>query len=143
MADLMAEAESALATTFDPHPEPAAEVPDLGSDAVAGCRIDLDRGPIALPPPDRRAIAFVLILRSADFERRAEQAAAILEELLRDNPHTTLEVQLEPADPAQTISPRAIDRLQRACYAQVSYLDRFFSVHPGASAGAKRVIARP
>lgn len=142
MADLMAEAESALGTTFDPHPEPAVEIPDLGPGVVAGCRIDLDDGPISLPPAERRALAFLAIFRSADFESRVEQAAAIVEEFLRDNPHTTLEVQLEPALDNQKISARTITRLEEACYSRISYLDRFFSVHPGATAGAKRVVRR-
>ena len=51
----------------------------------------------APPPAGRRAQAFTLWLRSAQFGQHGREAAALIRGLLDDNPFTTLQVVLEPA----------------------------------------------
>jgi hypothetical protein len=103
-------------------------------------RIDLDRPPFSLPPPERRAQAFTLWLRSKDFDARRIEAAALVRETLADNPHTTLQVILEPGAEPERLMMRTLETLLAACYSSTSYLDLFYSLHPSRLLGAKRLV---
>jgi len=116
------------------------------------------RGPAELPPAGRRAQAFTLWLRSADFHSRRQAAAQLIRRLLRDNPHTTLQVILEPSAGGTGILPvhgsgmgetpvapggltaAALGTLLETCYSSSSYLDLYYSLHPNRLLGAKRLI---
>ncbi len=156
MVDLMREAQESFGVDFDAPAEPRLDFDDSVDSAVVW-RVDLDgadapsRDPNpqrphfhspsdAMPPAHARAQAFTLWLRSQDFSRTVEQGTAIVERLLAENPFTTLQVVLEPAADPHRITPRVLERMRHACYASISYLDRYYSLAPGRPRGAKRLI---
>jgi MoaA/NifB/PqqE/SkfB family radical SAM enzyme len=155
---LMEEAEELFDTEFDPLPEP--KVPE--SEDVPGWRgqsgttqiqelapldlhswwkIDLDEdGPdYQLPAAAERTQAFTLWLRADDFRRHADAVHQLIERVLDENPHTTLQVLLEPEE-AHSISPAFLAGLRRTCYRRTTYLDRFYSILPGPMKGSKRLV---
>lgn len=143
MVDLVEEAQEAFGE-YDAFRPPVLDFSETGAEMVRCCRIDLDESDRAtlssLAPPAQRAQAFALWLRSADFYARRDRAAALIRQVLDDNPHTTLQVVLEPtADPAR-LTDAAMETLLGACYERTSYLDHFYSLHPGELLGAKRLV---
>ena len=149
MLELMEEAEAAFGVEFDPLPAPKLEFePESG---VLECvTVDLDRredasgglrGSDGLRGSEKlRAQAFTLWLQSTDFHARRQAAAALIARVLGDNPFTTLQVVLEPTGDPRSITPQCLDRLARACFANPTYLDKFYAVLPGRPKGAKRLI---
>jgi len=138
---LMEEAQDAFGIEFDPFPPPRIEFPEDDGDAVQVWRVDLD-GPRASPPPaSQRAQVFTAWFRSADFDARRAEAAEIVGRLLEENPHTTLQVVLEPTAEPRRLTDRALQTVQEACFRSTSYLDRYYSLHPNPLLGAKRLIA--
>lgn len=136
---LMEEAQEAFQIEFDPWPAPRQDAPPQRAGAVCAWDADLDAGPITLPPASRRALAFTLRLRSADFDQRRRQASELLGRLVADNPHSTLEVIVEPAAP-ERLSQATLGALQAACFSSTSYLDLAYSLHPNPLLGAKRLV---
>jgi hypothetical protein len=146
MYDLMAEAEDAFETEFDPLPDPS-----LSSGERAGVRrlestwcVNLDNRVNDPSPATKRAQAFTLWLRSNDFVRNRRRAAELVDQLLADNPFTTLQIVIEPTCDAELTSDRltyeACETLLAAAFRRPSYLDRYYSVSPGRIKGAKRLI---
>lgn len=150
--ELMEEAEELFETEFDPLPEP--QIPRLSTNLdgrrhCAAWRMDLDTGlgsvagspdcKSTLPAPEERAQAFTLWLYADDFRKHTETARELVEQLLSENPHTTLQVVLEPGD-ATSITAGFLADLERACYRQTTYLDRFYSILPGPMKGSKRLV---
>src|SRR5262249_30877532 len=74
-----------------------------------------------------------------DFRPHASAARSLIEQLLAENPHTTLQVILEPGH-AGSVTPALLSDLTRACYRRTTYLDRFYSILPGPMKGSKRLI---
>jgi radical SAM superfamily enzyme YgiQ (UPF0313 family) len=113
--------------------------------------LDLSPSPV-LPPPRTRRVpgpaaklchppsAFTLWLRSADFAARGDAAASWIARVLADNPHATLEVVLEPRGDPRRITPELLEMLLAECYRTTSYLDWYYSLHPGGLLGAKRLV---
>ena len=147
---LMEEAQELFETEFDPLPEPA--IPDVERAVALGApasvaRIDLDgeswsAGCTAeggLPRPPERTQAFTLWLRAADFRQHGAAARQLVEQLLGENPHTTLQVILEPGD-AASVTAALLAELEQACYRRTTYLDRFYSILPGPLKGSKRLL---
>ena len=85
-------------------------------------------------------MAFTLWLRSGDFHRRRREAAEQIRRLLADNPHTTLQVVLEPTGDPERLTVETLESLLAACYETTTYLDRYYSLHPGRLLGSKRLI---
>jgi len=145
MYTLMEEAQDAFGLEFDPLPAPALEAAALEAPADderparAGC-IDLDGGTARLPAPNRRAGAFTLWIRSADFDRRRDAAAAAVRETVEATPHGTFEFLLEPLGDPLHLTERTLERCLEACYASTGYLDLFYSLHPNRLLGAKRLV---
>jgi hypothetical protein len=139
LVELMAEAQDAFGTEFDPLPPADREPPNATARPVPGCVVDLDAPPRPLPAAHERAQAFTLWLRSRDFHAHAEQAAAVVAELLNDNPHTTLQVVCDAPHPDQ-VDESVLAAVEAACYRSTSYLDRYYSLHPNPSLGAKRLV---
>lgn len=148
LCTLMQEAEELFDTEFDPLPPPQLEPVRLSAEhadrrLVDFWQIDLDEadGVPQLPPAADRAQAFVLWMRAADFRQQGDTAVRLIEQLLDDNPHSTLQVVLQPRD-AGSVTPALLHRLERACYRTTNYLDRFYSIVPGAGAirGSKRLV---
>jgi hypothetical protein len=79
-------------------------------------------------------------LRSADFDAQCERGAQLVRRLIDDNPHTSLDVLLEPVgDPART-TERVLAAMLKACFTSASYLDLYYSLHPNRLLGAKRLV---
>jgi radical SAM superfamily enzyme YgiQ (UPF0313 family) len=108
---------------------------------VRQCIIDLDvSGGAVLPPPALRSLAFTLWLKAADFRDSATNAAALVRQVLIDNPHTTLQVILEPAGDPRHLTGDVLEALLAASHESLSYLDWFYSLHPVRLLGAKRLV---
>ena len=150
MFRLMEEAQEAFDIEFDGFPPPQLEVAaPVERRATGGASpllsrsvVDLDqsRWSEALPPAGQRTQAFTLWLRSADFHARRRDAASLAAKVLADNPHTTLQVVLEPTADLRRVTPETLDILLAECYRTPSYLDWYYSLHPGQLLGAKRLI---
>jgi radical SAM superfamily enzyme YgiQ (UPF0313 family) len=176
MYDLMAEAEDAFETEFDPLPEvqwpvvggqwPAGEPRPSGSgadlelevqdsvckagDGIAGgapkclattlcIDLDNDDNP-TLPSAANRAQVFTLWLRSSDFTAHRKRAVEYVDQILAANPFTTLQIVLEPTGDPRRLNVQTCESILRAAFRQPTYLDRFYSVQPGRTKGAKRLI---
>lgn len=139
IVELMAEAQEAFGIEFDPLPPPPTNPPSATDRPLSGCLVDLDEPACRLPPAAERAQAFTLWLRAKDFRRRAEGSAALVAQLLTENPHTTLEVVFDSPHPEQ-LDPKVLATVEAACYRTTSYLDRYYSLHPRQPLGAKRLI---
>jgi hypothetical protein len=135
---LVQEAQDLFDVEFDASPRPVLDLTDPNQ----VWRVDLDGGSSPAPPADRRAQAFTLWLRSADFAVRLPEARRLIREVLEANPYTTLQVVLEPA--AQVVAgrlpPRVLGSLLAACQERPTYLDKFYALQPGRVNGAKRLI---
>jgi radical SAM superfamily enzyme YgiQ (UPF0313 family) len=139
---LMEEAQEAFGVEFDALPPPRLDL----LDEKCVCRVDLDtiesvadgRGPTARG--GAVSLAFTLWFRSADFHQRRREAAELIRRLLADNPHTTLQVVLEPTGDPDRLTAETLESLLAACYETTTYLDRYYSLHPGRLLGSKRLI---
>ncbi len=150
---LMEEAEEAFGTEFDPLPPPRLDLFQPGGDPCRGYRIDLDAADHEENDFNSRrltaaggaardslpALCFTLWLRSADFHRQRREAAGLIAGLLDDNPHTTLQVVLEPAGDPRRLTAETLELLLATCYRNPTYLDRHYSLHPGRLLGSKRL----
>jgi radical SAM superfamily enzyme YgiQ (UPF0313 family) len=159
MYALMEEAQEAFQTEFDPLPPPAPHDWVAGPEAAwktstaqadnspawqrfAALRLDGDAEELArvLAAPEHRAQAFTALLRSGDFDAWADRAAAFVRRLLDDNPHTTLQVVLDPGGRPEHLTAATFEALFQEFYRETSYLDRFYSLAPGPAKGAKRLV---
>jgi hypothetical protein len=142
MYRLMEEAQEAFGIEFDPLPPPRLDLFDERGHTSHGCRIDLDatESNDETVLPRLPALSFTLWLRSADFHGRRQTAAAIIDRLLTANPHTTLQVILEPTADPKRLTAEALDLLLSTCYRTTTYLDRYYSLHPGRLLGSKRLF---
>lgn len=148
--DLLAEAEDAFETEFDPLPEvqlPATpQADDLSSRRLhKHWQVDLDDVDNLNPPPAaKRAQVFTFWLRSSNFDRDRRRAAELVAQLLADNPFATLQIVLEPSADIRLIPDRltiaTCELLLASAFRHPTYLDRFYSVQPGRIKGAKRLV---
>jgi radical SAM superfamily enzyme YgiQ (UPF0313 family) len=151
---LMEEAQEAFGVEFDAPPPPR-----LGSlDPQSVCRVDLDeaeagkgdggrtaatsgaQGESQAVLPPSPSLACTLWFRSGDFHRHRQKAAEQIERLLGDNPHTTLQVVLEPTGDPERLTAETLELLLAACYRTTTYLDRYYSLQPGRLLGSKRLV---
>jgi hypothetical protein len=133
---LMEEAQEAFGVEFDALPPPRLDALD-----EAGVRrVNLDAAESRESSPGEVALAFTLWLRSADFHRRQSEAAEQIRRVLADSPFTTLQVVLEPTGDPGLLTAGTLESLLAACYRTTTYLDRYYSLHPGRLLGAKRLI---
>jgi radical SAM superfamily enzyme YgiQ (UPF0313 family) len=150
MYDLMAEAEDAFETEFDPLPEvQLLDAACKAGDGIAGgapkclattlC-IDLDNDNPNFPSAANRAQTFTLWLRSSDFTSHRKRAVEYVDQILTANPFTTLQIVLEPTGDPHLLNIQTCESILRAAFRHPTYLDRFYSVQPGRTKGAKRLI---
>jgi radical SAM superfamily enzyme YgiQ (UPF0313 family) len=140
MVDLVEEVQEAFGIEFDPLAPLDWDLLMHGAGTGAHRTIDLDAAIACSPLPDQRpAQCLTLWLRSRDFALRREEAVRRIREVLDSNPHTTLHVVLEPGGRPERLSVATLAAVQHACYASTSYLDRYYSLHPGNLLGAKRI----
>ncbi len=144
MFQLMEESQDAFGIEFDPLPLPRLDGLAHECDLQRVCRIDLDavqgNDELMASLPTTPALCFVLLLRSSDFHRHRHEAAALVEHILAKNPHITLQVILKPTTDPRRLSIETLSRLMASCYRTTSYLDRYYSLHPGRLLGAKRLF---
>jgi radical SAM superfamily enzyme YgiQ (UPF0313 family) len=164
---LMAEAQERFATEFDPLPEPCLEfaahdVWPRGAhrgDGPVRCWM-LDGPHVASaapedapparrggnpwqhppPPPEKCAAAFTVWARGDDWQRRVADVQRAIDYVLEHNPHTTLQVVLQPAEDPARLTPHCLAALAETCFARPTYLDKFYSILPGGPRGAKRLV---
>jgi MoaA/NifB/PqqE/SkfB family radical SAM enzyme len=151
MFALMEEAQEAFGVEFDALPPPRLD----SLDPQSVCHIDLDieeghggrtaetydiraRRSVVFPPSP--SLAFTLWFRSADFHAQRREAAQWIERLLAENPHTTLQVVLEPSGDPERLTAETLELLLAACYRTTTYLDRYYSLQPGRLLGSKRLV---
>ena len=137
---LMAEAQEIFDTDWDPFPEPKLEF-DEPLPIHQCLRRDLDQltsGP--LPPAAERAQALTVWYVSQDFTGQAPRMVEEIAHILRDNPHSTLQIILEPTANPHSLSTELIEQLLAAAYATPNYLDRYYSLNPQGLLGSKRVL---
>ena len=141
---LMDEAQEAFGLEYDPVPPPQLDFPKAGCGPAGIAQLDLDAGQADLPPAAKRVQAFTLWLRSADFHSRRQAAAGLIRQAMTDNPHTTLQVILEPSGtgilPVERLTALALETFLEACHPSASYLDLYYSLHPNPLLGAKRLV---
>jgi hypothetical protein len=153
---LMEEAQGVFGIVFDALPPEVGErqgMVDLdGPDAtvsllpasrslLASCTVDLDApAGTSWGAACGRSLAFTLWLKSADFRARAAEAAEVVRQVLVDNPHTTLQVVLEPAGDPRHLTADVLETLLAASHESLSYLDWFYSLHPIRLLGAKQLV---
>src|SRR5262249_38348788 len=143
MADLMAEAQELFQCEFDAPAPPRLEassnsgmpifggIPKRQRGHVDHLTIDLDAAVPPLPPAAVRAQAMTIRFQSVDFQKTGESAAAVIRELLRDNPHSTLEIVFDSPRGIEGVTPSVLELVQQASLENPSYLDRFYAFQPG------------
>jgi radical SAM superfamily enzyme YgiQ (UPF0313 family) len=139
--EVMLEAQELFQIEWDAQPRPVLEFAATG-ELERVWRVDLDAETPGKPPaPEARSQAFTLWLQAADFGKCQETAAALIGQVLADNPYTTLQVVLEPTGRrAEPVSPRLLHKLLAVCQETPTYLDKFYALQPGSPNGAKRLI---
>jgi radical SAM superfamily enzyme YgiQ (UPF0313 family) len=142
---LLHEAQELFEMDWDAPPPPMLDFAE-GQEPHPVWRVDLESAEPTAPPPERRMQAFTLWLRAENFTRQQPRLHGLLRQVLTDNPFTTLQVVLEPAEtggPArlqEQLTPRLLQGLLAVCQEQPTYLDRYYALQPGSSNGAKRLL---
>jgi radical SAM superfamily enzyme YgiQ (UPF0313 family) len=135
---LMEEAEETLGIEFD-SPALPFEIQENAAKELL-ITLDLDDPAIRSPAPQDFSLITTLHLRSSDFSRVESAAIRAVSEAIRSNPHITLQIVLEPTgDPAQ-LRIESLEKVLAECFSTTSYLDRYYSLHPGHLLGAKRLF---
>jgi radical SAM superfamily enzyme YgiQ (UPF0313 family) len=141
---LMDDAREIFELEYDAQPRPVLDfqASDRGNRIWT---VDLDNSEENSCPREHHQ-AFTLWLRSAQFGRRRERMLRLIRQVLAANPFTTLQIVLETGD-GRLSSPIAagldiglLQELLAACQEPSTYLDRYYSMQPGRSNGAKRLI---
>lgn len=142
--ELMSEAQTVFESVWDPFPEPKLSF-TCSSNWIECIEIDLNSNwnvddLLQSHPSARRAQAITLWIRGDDFRGNQSQLITVVQNLLLDNPHSTMQIVLQPTASAECIPTWLPAKLLEACYSQPNYLDRFYSLSPNGSAGSKRVL---
>jgi hypothetical protein len=77
---------------------------------------------------------------SSNFAPHRRAMENTLAAILNANPHSTLQVVLEPKANHRSIQPDLVEGLLGVCYRQPNYLDRYYSLNPQGLLGSKRVV---
>jgi hypothetical protein len=146
---LMEEAQDVFGIIFDDLPpvevgagsrEQGARGREQGARIERAAVVDLDATATNLPAASARSLAFTLWLKSGDFRNKTEEAAELVRQVLSDNPHTTLQIILEPTGDPRHVTSSLLEALLAASHESLSYLDWFYSLHPVRLLGAKRLV---
>ncbi len=142
--ELMSEAQEVFESEWDPFPEPKlkfesnsrwCEIIEVDVDASWNVDRLLEEHPSA-----DRAQALTVWIRGNDFRARQADLLSLIERLLLDNPHSTMQVVLQPNQQATDLPLNLAARLLEACYRKPNYLDRYYSLNPNGTLGSKRVL---
>jgi Radical SAM superfamily len=142
--ELMSEAQDVFESEWDPFPEPKltfqpvnnlCEVIQVDVDSELSVDALLQENPAA-----RRAQALTLWYFGVDFRRSESKLVDLIERVLRDNPHSTLQVIVQPTENPMDVPEWLPQKLLEACYKNPNYLDRYYSLNPNGVLGSKRVL---
>ncbi len=137
--ELMANAQEVFDTEWDPFSDPKL-VFDPSSNVVECVKIDLDAGEQELPPAGKRAQALTLWFTANQFDLHVEAMKRTISQVLRDCPHSSMQVILDPAGDPTQVTSQCVEQLLATCYQQPNYLDRYYSLNPQGLLGSKRVL---
>lgn len=138
--ELMEDAQEAFDAEWDPLPEPKLRF-NAAARPLECVKIELDRDSSPdLPAASDCAQAMAVWFCASDFGRHRSAMQRTLAHLLKSNPHSTLQVVLEPQGNYRSIEPEIVEELLATCYRQPNYLDRYYSLNPQGLLGSKRVV---
>ena len=137
--ELMADAQDVFDTEWDPFPEPKLKF-ESSSDRIECVRVDLDEAAQPLPPAGQRAQALTLWFKADELPEHVERMQEVISEVLRDCPHTTMQIVLEPSGDPTRVTSECVEQLLATCYQRPNYLDRYYSLNPQGLLGSKRVL---
>ena len=140
---LMQEAQDIFDTDFDPFPPPKLTFDIAPGDPIPVAEFDLDAEPFveSLPAAEDRTHAFTLRFKSGKWNRSAlRRAVSMINCVLTENPHSTLQVLVEPVHDSELLKPAFLQELLRACYSTSNYLDRYYGLNPEGLLGSKRLL---
>lgn len=142
--ELMSEAQEVFESEWDPFPEPKLKF-ESNSPYCEIIEVDVDATwsvdrLLAEHPSACRAQALTVWIRGNDFRARQADLLSLIERLLLDNPHSTMQIVLQPNQQATELPVDLPSRLLEACYRKPNYLDRYYSLNPNGTLGSKRVL---
>lgn len=147
LLQLMQDARDIFAIDWDPLPGPLFpatwQSPLPGMECAyenglcTGIRLHLDTGVEPQWPP-RRAQVLTLWLCANEWPHHANAILSLCEQLLQNNPFTTLQIVLEPTHDPRKLPRSLLQALWSVCLKQPTYLDRYYAMQPGRPIGAKR-----
>ena len=144
--ELMEEAGEVFESEWDPFPEPKLENFRVQETPVELVSVDLDHdaiiadGHYALPDPAKAAQALTLWFRGDLWKGKRRAIVETVNRALLANPHSTMQVLLEPTGDPLQVTSELTSFLLETCFANPNYLDRYYSLHPGGLLGSKRVL---
>lgn len=139
---LMAEAEAAFQTEFDPWPIANAEIsPEKLQAGGSVWRIDLDRPP-EVPSAESVQIAHVLWITARNFAGRSNEIVPWIRAVLGQNPYSTLWIVLDVSEAETFPTKDDILHLVQCCFDfPRGYWDWHLALHPRpGKIGAKRLV---
>ncbi len=148
---LMEEAQEVFDSEWDPMTEPKLEfdshaqpIPCVQFDLDATADSDPSSQSLPLPPAEKLSQALAVWFQSEDFRPHRARMERTLAKILKDNPHSTLQIVLEPKqkDNHQSIGTEMLEGLLGVCYQHPNYLDRYYSLNPQGLLGSKRVVIK-
>lgn len=142
--ELMSEAQEVFDSEWDPFPTPKLSFEGLSS-WVEVIWLELDQAwnvedLLTAYPAAKRAQALTIWFRGSDFRSNQVKMVELIDRLLIDNPHSTLQVVLQPTCRAEDVPLSLPAKLLEACYQRPNYLDRYYSLNPNGTLGSKRVL---
>lgn len=143
---LMEEAQEVFDSEWDPFPEPTLEFAatcDSPMRPIQCWKIDLDAEPTPeLPAANECAQAMCVWFTADNLAGHAKSIHSSLKRLLDANPHSTLQIVLEPTGDPHQLQPEFVEDVLSVCYQQPNYLDRYYSLNPQGMLGSKRVVIK-
>ncbi len=142
--ELMAEAQDVFESEWDPFPEPKLNF-DKSARWTEIIKLDVDaswqvESILNDNPASQRSQALTVWFAGSDFRGCQVRMTELIERLLADNPHSTMQIVLEPTEDAHQIPVGFPAKLLEACYRRPNYLDRYYSLNPNGTLGSKRVL---
>ena len=137
--ELMANAQEAFDTEWDPFSEPKLHFED-SDDYVECVKFDLDCNSSELPPAGKRAQALTLWFTAEHMDEHVVAMQSVITQVLRDCPHSSMQVILEPTGDPTQLTSECVEQLLATCYQHPNYLDRYYSLNPQGLLGSKRVL---
>lgn len=143
---LMEEAQDVFDSEWDPFPEPTLEFAATAESdlrPIECWKVHLDAVSTVEPPAAAAcAQAMCVWFVADDLAAHAKTIHRSLRKMLDANPHSTLQVILEPTGDPHRLQPEFVEDVLSVCYQQPNYLDRYYSLNPQGMLGSKRVVIK-